>query len=132
MSKIKAEVQQALIDEMRRLADQIPRVRLLGKEFVIHPEVFHPSFSVDEKKFMTEKIVKTVEEELMKKSEEASFDFLEVGCGAGYTAILAALASQKCKAWATDISDIAVKKHDRKCQATWSGRQGDSRNCRCV
>jgi len=109
MSKIEAEAQQALIDEMRRLAVQIPRVRLLGKEFVFHPEVFHPGFSVDEKEFMTEKIVKTVEEELMKKYEETSFDFLEVGCGAGYTAILAALASQKCKAWATDISEIAVK-----------------------
>ena len=110
MSEINKSVgQQAFIDEMRRLAYQSPRVRLFGKEFLFHPEVFHPGMSIDEKEFMTEKIVKTVEEELMKKSEEASFDFLEVGCGAGYTAILAALASQKCKAWATDISEIAVK-----------------------
>jgi len=100
---------QAFLDEMRRLGKQSPRVWLLGKEFVIHPDVFHPEISIDVKEFLTEKILKTMEEELMKKSEEASFDFLEVGCGAGYTAILAALASPKCKAWAADISDVAVE-----------------------
>ena len=50
----------------------------------------------------------------MKKAEQDIFYFLEVGCGAGYTAILAALASQKCHVWATDINDTAVKNTVRR------------------
>lgn len=46
---------------------------------------------------------------MAKKAEEESFDFLEVGCGAGYTSILTALASQKCRVWATDINKTAVE-----------------------
>ena len=111
MSTVKETIgQQHLLDEMRSLAKHMPQVTILGKEFLIYPEVFHPGTTVDLKDFLTKEVLKAVEEGLMKKSEDATtFDFLEIGCGAGYTAILAALASQKCKVWATDINDIAVK-----------------------
>ena len=103
------KVQYLLLDEMRSLAKHSPRITLLGKEFLIYQDVFHPSLSIALMEFMTTQALKVVEEEMMKKSEEASFHFLEVGCGAGYTAIHTALASQKCKVWAADINDTAVK-----------------------
>lgn len=99
----------ATVDEMRCLAKHRPRTSVLGKEFQIYSEVFHPDTSFDITEFISVEILKVVKEEVMKKSEHAPFCFLEVGCGAGYTSILAALVSQKCRVWATDISDIAVK-----------------------
>lgn len=81
----------------------------MGKEFLIYSEVFHPGTAPDIKQFLSEEVLKVVEEEHLKKPAEASFGSLEVGCGAGYTAIFAALVSQKCKVWATDINDTAVK-----------------------
>ena len=97
------------VDEMRCLAKLRPRTCVLGKEFIINPEVFHPDSSCDITEFINVEVLKVVEGELMKMSEGTSFEFLEVGCGAGYTAILTALASLKCKVWATDINDNAVK-----------------------
>ena len=99
----------SVLDEMRSLAKHSPRITLLGKEFLIYQDVFHPSLSIALMEFMTTQALKVVVEEMMKKSEEASFHFLEVGCGAGYTAIHTTLASQKCKVWAADINDTAVK-----------------------
>ena len=110
MSKInEAKYTQAEVDEMRSLAKLKPRITLLGKEFLIYSEVFPPGTAPDLKAFLTQEVIKLVAEELTINSEKPTFDFLEVGCGAVYTAILVALASQKCKAWATDINDIAVK-----------------------
>ena len=103
------EESEATVDEMRCLAKHRPHTSVLGKDFQIYTNVYHPDTSCDITKFMNEEILKVLKDELMKKSEEATFDFLEIGCGAGYTAILAALASEKCKVWATDINDIAVK-----------------------
>ena len=100
---------QWMVDDMRSLTTNKPRTSVLGKEFLIYPEVFHPDIGTDVIGFMIKEILKRVEGDLTTKAEEESFDFLEVGCGAGYTAILAALASQKCHVWATDINEAAVK-----------------------
>ena len=97
------------VDEMRCLAKLRPRTSVLGKEFLINPEVYHPDTSCDITEFINVEVLKEVKRELMKKAEDTSFEFLEVGCGAGYTAILTALAFQQCKVWATDINDNAVK-----------------------
>ncbi|KAJ7386541.1 hypothetical protein OS493_008677 [Desmophyllum pertusum] len=94
---------------MRSLAANRPRTNVLGKDFVIYPGVFHPELALDITEYVNEEILKVINGELRKKSEETSFDFLEVGCGAGYTAILTALASEKCHVWATDINEAAVK-----------------------
>ncbi|KAJ7386538.1 hypothetical protein OS493_008674 [Desmophyllum pertusum] len=100
---------QPSVDEMRSLAANRPRTNVLGKDFVIYPEVFHPELTLDLTEYVNEEILKVINGELTKKSEETSFDFLEVGCGAGYIAILTALASEKCHVWATDINEAAVK-----------------------
>ena len=110
MSKLtEVENAQWMVDEMRSLAPDKSRTNVLGKEFLIYPEVFHPNLATDIEEFVIKEILKVVEGDLTKKAEQESFDFLEVGCGAGYTAILAALASPKCHAWATDINETAVK-----------------------
>ena len=98
-----------IIDEMRSLAAKRPLTSVLGKNFLIYPEVFHPDFVFDITQFWNREILEVVKAELAKKGEEESFDFLEVGCGAGYTSILVALASQKCRVWASDINETAVK-----------------------
>lgn len=97
------------VDEMRRLAKQEPRTNILGKEFLIYPEVFHPDHWDEIVAVGNAELLKVVKEEALGKSDEDSFDFLEVGCGAGYTAVLVALVSEKCRVWATDINDIAVE-----------------------
>lgn len=99
----------AMINEMRSLAATNPLTSVLGKEFLIYPEVFHPGFAVDIIEFMNREILEVLKGELPKKGEEESFDFLEVGCGAGYTSVLVALASPKCHVWASDINETAVK-----------------------
>ena len=98
-----------MINEMRLLAANRPLTRVLGKEFLIYPEVFHPGFAVDITDFINREILEIVKGELAKKGEEDPFDFLEVGCGAGYTSVLVALASQKCHVWASDINEAAMK-----------------------
>ena len=96
------------VDEMRSLAAHRPRTSVLGKDFLVYPGVYHPDTSFDITEFMNMAILKEIKGDLTKKGKQESFDFLEVGCGAGYTAILAALASQRCNVWATDINETAV------------------------
>ena len=45
---------QAGIDEMRNLAKHNPRTSILGKEFLIYSEVFHPCTAPDIKQFLAE------------------------------------------------------------------------------
>ena len=99
----------ATVDEMRSLAANRPLTSVLGKNFLIYPEVFHPDTSFDITEFMNKEILEVVKEELAKNAEKESLDFLEVGCGAGYTSILVALSSRKCHVWATDINETAVE-----------------------
>ena len=101
--------QMALTDEMRSLVANRPLTSVLGKNFLIYPEVFHPCIAFDITEFIVREILEAVKGELEKKGEEESFDFLEVGCGAGYVSILAALALPKCHVWASDINETAVK-----------------------
>ncbi|KAJ7381575.1 hypothetical protein OS493_040382 [Desmophyllum pertusum] len=108
-SLAEAKQHQPTVDEMRSLAANRPQTSILGKGFLVYPEVYHPDTSFDITEYMNEEILKVINGELRKKSEKTSFDFLEVGCGAGYTAILTALASEKCHVWATDINETAVK-----------------------
>ncbi|XP_078353640.1 bifunctional methyltransferase-like [Oculina patagonica] len=98
-----------LADKMRSLATNKPRTNILGKEFLVYPGVFHPDAWPDGIEIMNKLILEELKGDLTKKVEEESFDFLEVGCGAGYTAILAALASKRCHVLATDINETAVK-----------------------
>ncbi|XP_078353833.1 bifunctional methyltransferase-like isoform X2 [Oculina patagonica] len=97
------------VDDMRSLAANNPRTSVLGKDFLVYPEVYHPDISLDVTEFMNKEILKEITKDLTKKAEEESFDFLEVGCGAGYTSILTALASKRCHVWATDVNETAVK-----------------------
>ena len=39
--------QMPMINEMRSLAANRPLTSLLGKDFLIYPEVFHPGFAID-------------------------------------------------------------------------------------
>ncbi|XP_078353633.1 release factor glutamine methyltransferase-like [Oculina patagonica] len=97
------------VDEMLSLATNKPRTKIMGKEFLVHPGVFHPDAWSDAIEVMNKEFLKELKGDLTKKVEEDSFDFLEVGCGAGYTAILAALTSPKCHVLATDINETAVE-----------------------
>ncbi|XP_078353636.1 release factor glutamine methyltransferase-like [Oculina patagonica] len=97
------------IDDMRTLAANEPRTSILGKDFLVYPEVFHPGASFATTEFRSKEILTVIKEDLTKKAEEESFDFLEVGCGAGCTTVLVALASQRCHVWATDINETAVE-----------------------
>ena len=95
-------------DKMRSLATNKPRTNILGKDFLVYPEVHHPDGAFGTE-FRNEKILEELKGDLTKNAEQESFDFLEVGCGAGCTAILAALASKRCHVLATDINETAVK-----------------------
>ncbi|KXJ07586.1 Release factor glutamine methyltransferase [Exaiptasia diaphana] len=92
--------------KMQELQLERAKTTVAGKEFSIHHGVFHPDITPDVKKFLNEEVLKIVQHEVALKN--ASFEFLEVGCGAGYTSVLVAMASEKCKVWATDISEAAV------------------------
>ncbi|XP_078353634.1 release factor glutamine methyltransferase-like [Oculina patagonica] len=96
-------------DGMLSLATTRPRANVVGKEFLVYPGVFHPDAWLNSSEVMNKEFLKELKRDLTKKAEEESFDFLEVGCGAGYTAILAALTSPKCHVLATDINETAVK-----------------------
>lgn len=99
----------AVTDEMRTLVANRPLASVLGKDFLIYPEVFHPDTWFDIAQFINRGVLEVVKGEVAKKGEEESFDLLEVGCGAGYASILAALSSQKCHVWASDINETAVE-----------------------
>ncbi|XP_078350262.1 release factor glutamine methyltransferase-like [Oculina patagonica] len=107
MSEVEEHI--CLVDGMLSLATTKPRTYVAGKEFLVFPGVFHPDAWSDYIEVMNKEFLKELKGDLMKKAEEESFDFLEVGCGAAYTSILVALASQKCHVLATDINETAVK-----------------------
>ena len=69
----------AMANEMRSSAANRPLTSVLGKDFLIYPEVFHPSFAADITEFINREILEVVKGELAKKGEEESFNFLEVG-----------------------------------------------------
>ena len=106
MSEIEAQSMTA--KEMRSLADKLPRFTLLNKEFLIYREVFNPEIGLEQTEYLNQEIMKLVDEEKVKIPSEGTLDFLEVGCGAGYTSVLVALASPKCHVVATDINEAAV------------------------
>lgn len=106
MSEVDTQAMTA--NEMRSLADKLPRFTLLSKEFTIYREVFNPEISLEQTEYLNQEIMKLVEDQKVKIPTDGSFDFLEVGCGAGYTSILVALASPKCRVLATDINEVAV------------------------
>ncbi|KAJ7386540.1 hypothetical protein OS493_008676 [Desmophyllum pertusum] len=114
-----------------RLAANRPQTSILGKDFLVYPEVYHPDTSFDITEYMNEEILKVIQEELREKSEEKSFDFLEVGCGAGYIAIHTALASEKCHVWATDINETAVQNTIENAKLHGVDATIESRDCRC-
>ncbi|XP_028518870.1 uncharacterized protein LOC110251926 [Exaiptasia diaphana] len=94
--------------EMRLLHEKRTPAMVLNKEFVIHKDVWHPNVCPDLVEYMCREVLRLVEEELAKRSASASYDFLEVGCGGGYTSVLVSLSSKKCRVWATDINEAAV------------------------
>ncbi|KXJ10454.1 putative protein methyltransferase MJ0928 [Exaiptasia diaphana] len=98
----------SFVNEMRLLHDKEAPTILLNKEFIIEREVFHPNVFLNISAFINREFLKLAEEEIEKRSANESFDFLEVGCGAGYTSIFVALSSEKCRVWATDINAAAV------------------------
>merc|ERR1711962_641183 len=69
--------------------------------------------SMDMTEYISEVLDETIKEELSKRD---LFDFLEVGCGAGYTSVLVALTSEKCSVWATDINQAAVENTKFNCK----------------
>ena len=103
-----ADLEEA-VENMRRLTKEKPRIGFLGKEFLIYPEVFHPDPWHEIIAYVNKEVIEVIKTKLLIKFEDAPFNFLEVGCGAGYTAINAALISHQCKVWATDINPTAVK-----------------------
>ena len=104
------EVCQALIQEMRkRTTASNNKYFTLQREFLLYPEVFNPEINAELSQFNNMSFYKLATEEAAKKTQQESVDFLEVGCGAGYTAISIALLSEKCRVWATDINEVAVK-----------------------
>lgn len=109
-SKSELEQSQALIQEMRkRTTASNYKYSTLQREFLLYPEVFNPDINTELSKFINMSFYKLATEEAEKKSQHESVDFMEVGCGAGYTAISLALLSGKCHVWATDINQAAVK-----------------------
>ncbi|CAH3191375.1 unnamed protein product [Porites evermanni] len=103
-----ADLEEA-VENMRRLTKEKPRIGFLGKEFLIYPEVFHPDPWHEIIAYVNKEVIEVIKTKLLMKFEDAPFNFLEVGCGAGYIAINAALISHQCRAWATDINPTAVK-----------------------
>ena len=109
-SKSELEQSQAVIQEMRKRATASNyKYSTLQREFLLYPEVFNPHINTEISKFINMSFYKLATEEAAKKSQHESVDFMEVGCGAGYTAISLALLSDKCHVWATDINQAAVK-----------------------
>ena len=109
-SKSELEQSQALIQEMRkRTTASNYKYSTLQREFLLYPEVFNPDINTELSKFINMSFYKLATEEAAKKSQHEPVEFMEVGCGAGYTAISLALLSDKCHVWATDINQAAVK-----------------------
>lgn len=99
-----------LLQEMRRLAMASNyKYSTLEREFVLYPEVFNPDICDEVSQYLNISYYKIGKEEFAKKHQQESVDFLEVGCGAGYTAVSLALLSENCHVWATDINQEAVK-----------------------
>lgn len=106
-SQEEIEAQAMTAKEMRSLADAKPKFLLLDKEFSIYQEVFNPEIGLEQTEFLNEAILKVIREEVHKLDQEY-FDFLEIGCGAGYTSVLVALISNKCRVIGTDINETAI------------------------
>lgn len=50
----------AIVDEMRSLAANRPLTSVLGKDFLIYPEVFHPDIAFDIIEFMNREILEVI------------------------------------------------------------------------
>ena len=101
---------QPLIQEMRKLTTASGnKYFALEREFLLYSEVYNPEIDSDLAKFNNTSFLKLATEEVAKKPQQESIDFLEVGCGAGHIAVSVALISDKCHVWATDIIETAVK-----------------------
>ena len=108
-SRNEVERCQAIIEDMRKRAAASNKYLTLDRELLLYPEVFNPEIAGALCQLINKSFCKLATEEVAKKPQQESVDFLEVGCGAGYTAISIALASEKCHVWATDINEAAVE-----------------------
>lgn len=97
-----------LIAAIRQKTTSKQEIEILGKKFVLLPEVFDPNFTPGPSHFNAEECLKVIKSEAGKASAN-QFNVLNVGAGAGHIAIMAALASEKCHVWATDINAAAVQ-----------------------
>ena len=77
-----ADLEEA-VENMRRLTKEKPRTGFLGKEFLIYPEVFHPDPWHEIIAYVNKEVIEVIKTKLLMKFEDAPFNFLEVGCGAG-------------------------------------------------
>ena len=97
-----------LIAAIRQKTTSKQEIEVLGKKFVLLPEVFDPNFTPGPSHFNAEECLKIIKSEAGKASVDP-FKVLNVGAGVGHIAVLAALASEKCYVWATDINAAAVE-----------------------
>lgn len=97
-----------LIAAIRQKVTSKQEIEVLGKKFVLLPEVFDPNFTPGPSLFNAEECLKVIKSE-GDKANANPFEVLNVGAGAGHIAVMAALASEKCHVWATDINAAAVQ-----------------------
>jgi len=97
-----------LVAAIRQKISSKQEMEILGKKFVLLPEVFDPSFTPGPSSFNAEECLKIIKHEA-DKAIGNQFNVLNIGAGAGHIAVLAALASENCLVWATDVNAAAVQ-----------------------
>lgn len=97
-----------LIAAMRQKIASKQDVEILGKKFILLPEVFDPSFTPGPSAFNAEEVLKIIKNEADKASGN-QFNVLNIGAGAGHIAVMAALSAKNCHVLATDLNAAAVQ-----------------------
>lgn len=97
-----------LVAAIRQKTTSKQEIEILGKKFVLLPEVFDPSFTPGPSSFNAEECLKIVKHEA-EKAKGNQFKVLNIGAGAGHIAVMAALAAENCRVWATDLNAAAVQ-----------------------
>ncbi len=102
---MKEYIKEKLVKETRELSNHsrtmsaIEVVEIQGKEFVIHPKVFHPGIFFSSNWFAEE----------VSKLMEGEKNFCEVGCGSGVVVCTTLINNPQLEATAVDINEWAVE-----------------------
>src|SRR5262249_32961476 len=116
MSEVPAhdQLNAALVQLMRQqTATDAKEVEVMGKTFLVLPEVFNVSTVQSILEYLAHSPLKIVTEELAKRGPEAALEILEIGPGMGHFVVCAASLDPRIHVTAVDINPAAVENVNR-------------------